>query len=121
MANSKIELRGYIESLPDGSVSLAPTPMVNLTSPVEVQSAILVVGDNSSTPAPDSIGVLITLPVATTTNSRVLKAETLNSGFALPPLGGFIVLPFNPSSLPPAVIITLTTSADTLPTTFRYF
>lgn len=122
MANSKIELRGYFESLLDGSVSISPTPMTNPTSPSEVQTAILTVGNNISTPPPGSKGVLITLPAAsTTTQVRLLKSDTGDVGFRLPDDASFIVLPFDSGSLPPAVIINVSTADDTESTSFRYF
>lgn len=122
MANSRIEVRGYFESLLDGSVSINPAPMVNPTSPAEVQTSILEVGDNSSTPPPDAIGVLISLPTASTTDqSRLLKSDTGDVGIPLPPTGGFVVLPFDVDNPPTAVIITVTSSDDTEATSFRYF
>ena len=122
MANSKIELRGYFEALLDGSFSVAPTPMVNSSSPSEVQTAILTVGDNISTPAPGSKGVLISLPVASTSAQvRTLKSTTTDTGFPLPGTEQFIVLPLDPTNLPAAIIITVTSSDDTAPTSFRYF
>jgi hypothetical protein len=122
MANSRIELRGYFESIPDGSVSIAPTPMENPTSPSEVQTAILTVGDNASTPPPNAMGVLITLPVASTTDqSRLLKSDAGDVGFPLPQTANFVVLPFDPSNPPTAVIVTVTTNDDTEVSTFRYF
>ena len=120
MANSKVELRGYVESLPDGSVSIAPTPMTNATAPLSVQEKILTVGNHSFTPPVGSKGVIITLPQGATTGSRILKGNNADVGVEFPTDPSFAVIPLNKDNLL-AVIITASTGDDSEPSTLRFF
>jgi len=115
---SRVEVKGYLDSLSSGSVSLNPTPLSSADAPGKVDSKICASGDNTFTPPAKSIGVLINYPAAAGT-TRILKGAAADTGIKLGIAAGWIILSLNPASLSD-IIITLAT-IDTLPTTLTYF
>jgi hypothetical protein len=116
--SSRVELRGYIDFIPPGSISLNPTPHSSADAPGKVETVTCTTGVNTFTPPAKSIGVIINYPAAIGA-SRILKGHTADTGIKLGITAGWIVLPLNPSSLSD-IILTLA-SGDTLPTTLTYF
>jgi hypothetical protein len=116
--SSRVELKGYLDSLASGSVSFNPTVLASADAPGKVDSKICASGDNTFTPPAKSIGVLINYPAAIGA-TRILKGAGADTGIKLGITAGWIVLSLNPASLSD-IILTLAT-IDTLPTTLTYF
>lgn len=115
---SRVELKGYLDSLASGSVSLNPTPLSSADAPGKIESKICASGDNTFTPPAKSIGVIINYPAAAGA-TRILKGAGADTGIKLGIAAGWIVLSLNPASLSD-IILTLAT-IDTLPTTLTFF
>ena len=115
---SRVELRGYLDSLDSGSLSFNPTALVSIDAPGKVDSKICASGDNTFTPPAKSKGVIINYPAAVGA-TRILKGDAGDVGIKLSLTAGWIVLSLNPLSLSD-IIITLAT-VDILPTTLTYF
>lgn len=116
--SSRIELRGYIDFLPPGSISINPTVLASADAPGKVESKVCASGANTFTPPAKSIGVIINYPAAAGA-TRILKGHTADTGIKLGITAGWIVLSLDPASLSD-IVLTLAT-IDTLPTTLTYF
>jgi hypothetical protein len=116
--SSRVELRGYIDFLPPGSISINPIVLASADAPGKVESKVCASGNNSFTPPAKSIGVIINYPAAVGA-TRILKGDPQDVGIKLGIAAGWIVLSLNPASLSD-IILTLAT-IDTVPTTLTYF
>jgi len=116
--SSRVELRGYVDFIPPGSISINPTPHSSADAPGTIETVICTTGDNIFTPPVKSIGVIINYPLAQGV-SRILKSDPADVGIKLALTAGWIVLSLDPDSLSD---ITLTLVADdTVPTTLTFF
>lgn len=116
--SSRIEVKGYLDSLPSGSLNILPNPLTSADAPGEITTRFLVGGDNTFIPPAKSKGALIVYPAVVGTY-RLLKGHADDVGIKLGLTAGFTILTLDTDSL--SDIIIEISANDDLPTTVVYF
>lgn len=92
---SHLTLRGFFESLPEGSRVIAPDELVNSDAPATVTNAQLQSGDNTVSIPSNAVGCLIIFDSASTA-AKTLKGDAGDTGIIIHSTN-WLVLSFDPA------------------------